>query len=94
MGEFNAPWTWPIWELTWLSALCLVALFFFLPETSANNILVRRTQRLRKALGVSKEQLTCQPEVMQDGMTVHEIVSMVLIRPLTLNFTEPMVCSS
>lgn len=90
-GVFPAPWTWPIWELTWLSAFCLITLFFFLPETSANNILVRRTRRLRKAFGVDKHQLTCGPELMQDSMTGKDIAMMVLVRPFTLNFTEPMV---
>lgn len=40
--HFTAAWTWPIWVLMWLSAFCFVFLFFLLPETSANNILVRR----------------------------------------------------
>jgi DHA1 family multidrug resistance protein-like MFS transporter len=37
-GGFTAPWTWPIWMLMWLSAACFVSLFFFCPETSANNV--------------------------------------------------------
>ena len=89
-GGFTAAWTWPIWELMWLSAFCLVFLFFFLPETSANNILVRRTMRLRKITGDDK--LTCEPMLMGDEMTGKDIVMMSLVRPFTLNFTEPMVC--
>ncbi|EMD00944.1 hypothetical protein BAUCODRAFT_29322 [Baudoinia panamericana UAMH 10762] len=88
-GGFTAPWTWPIWELMWLSGFCLVFLFFLLPETSANNILVRRTRRLRKLTGNDK--LTCEPELMAEQMTGKDIVMISLVRPFTLNFTEPMV---
>lgn len=88
-GRITAPWTWPIWELMWLSAFCFVFLFFFFPETSSNNILVRRTQRLRKLTGNDK--LKCEPELMSEQMSGHEIMMMTLVRPFTLNFTEPMV---
>jgi DHA1 family multidrug resistance protein-like MFS transporter len=73
----------------WLSGFCLVFLFFFLPETSANNILVRRTRRLRKITGDMK--LKCEPELMAEQMTGKDIVMMTLVRPFTLNFLEPMV---
>ncbi|OQO12309.1 hypothetical protein B0A48_02951 [Cryoendolithus antarcticus] len=86
---FTAPWTWPLFELMWVSAFCLVFLFFSFPETSANNILLRRTQRLRKATG--NEKLICQPELMAQSMTGKDIVMMALVKPFTLNFTEPMV---
>jgi DHA1 family multidrug resistance protein-like MFS transporter len=71
------------------SLLCLVFLFFFFPETSANNILVRRTKRLREITGNDK--LVCEPELMAQNMTGKDIVMMSLVRPFTLNFTEPMV---
>ncbi|EME87996.1 Benomyl/methotrexate resistance [Pseudocercospora fijiensis CIRAD86] len=88
-GGFTAPWTWPIWELMWLSAFCLVFLFFCFPETSANNILLRRTRRLRKITG--NEKLICEPELMSEQMTGKEILLMAAVRPFTLNFMEPMV---
>lgn len=88
-GGITAPWTWPIWELMWISAFCLVFLFFFLPETSANNILVRRTARLRKITGDDK--LICEPELQSKEMTGKAIAMMVLVRPFSLNFYEPMV---
>lgn len=92
IGGFAAQaegWTWTIWELMWLSGFCWVFLMFFLPETSANNILVRRTKRLRKLTGNDK--LVCEPELMAQNMTGKDIVMMALVRPFTLNFTEPMV---
>lgn len=88
-GGFRAPWTWSIWELMWLSAFCLVFLFFFFPETSANNLLVRRAKRLRKLTGNDK--LKSEPELMAEQMTPKQIVLMSLVRPFTLNFAEPMV---
>ena len=92
VGGFAAEakgWTWTIWELTWLSGFCFVFLFFFLPETSSTNILYRRTRRLRKVTGNPK--LKCEPELMGESMTGKDIVMMTLVRPITLNFLEPMV---
>ena len=92
VGGFAAQakgWTWTIWELMWLSGFALIFLFFFLPETSSANILYRRTRRLRKMTGNDK--LRCQPELDAEKMTGREVVMMCLVRPFTLNFTEPMV---
>lgn len=92
MGGFASEakgWTWTIWELMWLSGFALVLFFFFLPETSSANILYRRTRRLRKITGNDK--LICEPELQGEQLTGKDIVMMVLIRPITLNFTEPMV---
>ncbi|KAF2761648.1 MFS general substrate transporter [Pseudovirgaria hyperparasitica] len=92
VGGFAAEaegWTWTIWELMWLSGFCLVVCFIFLPETSANNILYRRTRRLRRLTGDAK--LICEPELMAENMTTRDIAVMTLVRPFTLNFTEPMV---
>ncbi|KAF2145680.1 uncharacterized protein K452DRAFT_356083 [Aplosporella prunicola CBS 121167] len=92
VGGFAAQaedWTWTIWELMWLSGFCLVFLVFFLPETSSANILYRRTRRLRKLTG--DERLKCEPEIMAENMSGKDVIMMSLVRPLTLNFTEPMV---
>ncbi|QDS74474.1 hypothetical protein FKW77_006707 [Venturia effusa] len=92
VGGFAAQakgWTWTIWELMWLSGFAWVFLMLFLPETSANNILYRRTKRLRQLTGNDK--LICQPELMAESMSRNEIIQMSLVRPFTLNFTEPMV---
>lgn len=92
VGGFAAEskgWTWTIWELMWLSGFTLVLLFFLLPETSSANILYRRTMRLRKLTGNDK--LICEPQLVGEQMTGKEIVMMVLVRPFTLSFTEPMV---
>ncbi|KAF1837560.1 MFS general substrate transporter [Decorospora gaudefroyi] len=82
-------WTWTIWELMWLSGFCLVFLFFFFPETSSTNILHRRTARLRKLTG--DDRLTCEADMMAAQMTPKDIVFTSLVKPITLNFTEPIV---
>ena len=74
VGGFAAQhrgWTWTIWELMWLSGFSLIVFIFFLPETSANNILYRRTRRLRKLTGI--ETLRCQPEIMSEHMNAREV---------------------
>lgn len=85
----NEGWKWTIWELTWLSGFTLVLLIFLLPETSSANILYRRTMRLRRLTGNNK--LICEPQLIGEQMTGRDIVMMVLVRPFTLCFTEPMV---
>ena len=73
----------------WLSSFCLVFLFFFLPETSSPNILYRRTKRLRKLTGNDK--LTCEPEMKSAEMKPKDVIQMSLLKPITLNFQEPIV---
>ncbi|KAI0312939.1 major facilitator superfamily domain-containing protein, partial [Amylostereum chailletii] len=64
-------------------------LFFFFPETSAANILYRRAKRLRKATG--NPILRSQSEIDAANMTPRDVVADALVRPLTLNFQEPIV---
>ncbi|KAJ9144272.1 MFS transporter [Pleurostoma richardsiae] len=92
VGGFAAQakgWKWPIWELMWLSGFALLMFVFLLPETSATNILYRRTRRLRKLTG--NEKLISEPELAGKDMKVKDIAMMVLVRPFTLLFTEPIV---
>lgn len=64
-------WTWTIWELMWLSGFCWVFLFFFFPETSAPNILHRRTRRLKKLTG--DDRLTCEADIMSQEMSAKDV---------------------
>ncbi|KAL9029474.1 MAG: hypothetical protein Q9196_002296, partial [Gyalolechia fulgens] len=82
-------WSWTIWELMWLSGFCLVFLIFFLPETSSANILYRRSRRLRKLTGITN--LRSEGEIAGEQMTPKEIALIAIVRPITLNFQEPMV---
>lgn len=90
VGGFAAQhknWQWPIWELLWLSGFCLFFLIFFLPETSSANILYRRTRRLRLLTG--NQTLRCETELLGETMSGKDIVLMVLVRPFSLTFLEP-----
>ncbi|KAL8845722.1 MAG: hypothetical protein Q9198_011361, partial [Flavoplaca austrocitrina] len=90
VGGFAAEskgWTWPIWELMWLSGFCFVFLFFLLPETSSANILFRRAQRIRKM--TNNPRVKCEPEIEAEGMSGKEVALMVFVRPFTLSLTEP-----
>jgi len=92
IGGFAAQhknWQWPIWELMWLSGFSLIVLIIFLPETSSANILYRRARRLRKLTG--RTDLKSEPEIQGEGMTGKDIALMVLIRPFSLTFTEPIL---
>ncbi|MCJ1243738.1 hypothetical protein MMC30_000935 [Trapelia coarctata] len=82
-------WAWAIWELMWLSGFSLILFIFFLPETSSSNILYRRARRLRVLTG--NESLKSELEIAAEHMTPKEIAMISLVRPITLNFTEPMV---
>ncbi|KAF2150202.1 MFS general substrate transporter [Myriangium duriaei CBS 260.36] len=82
-------WRWSIWELMWLSGFALVVLFFCLPETSSTNILFRKMKRISKITG--NDQLTTEALLEGEHMTGKDIAMMVLVRPITLNFQEPMV---
>ncbi|KAL8940993.1 MAG: hypothetical protein Q9216_002512 [Gyalolechia sp. 2 TL-2023] len=92
VGGFAAQakdWSWTIWELMWLSGFCLLILIFFLPETSSANILYRRSRRLRKLTGI--DNLKSEAEIVGEQMTPKDIALIAIVRPITLNFQEPMV---
>ena len=82
-------WTWSIWELMWLSGFALIVLMISLPETSSTNILYRKRNRIAKITG--NNDLITEGMLMGEQMTGKDIAMMVLVRPITLNFQEPMV---
>jgi DHA1 family multidrug resistance protein-like MFS transporter len=82
-------WRWPIWELTWLGGFTFILLFFFFPETSSSSILYHRAVRLRKATG--DKRLKSMSEIEAESMSGRDIATIVLVRPFTLNFQEPIV---
>lgn len=77
------------WELLWLSAPVCIVMLFFLPETSAANILLRRARRLRQQTG--KSTLQSQSEIDQAEMTSSEVVFDALVKPWQINFQDPAV---
>ena len=92
ISGFSVPatnWHWSLWEIVWLAAPVYISLLFFLPETSASNILLRRAQRLRKMTG--NPNLKSQSEIDQEQMSVNEVVIGNLWRPVQINALDPAV---
>lgn len=92
ISGFSVPhtnWHWSLWEIVWLAAPVYITLFAFLPETSADNILLRRANRLRKLTGNTN--LKSQSEITQSQMSVSEIVVSNLWRPIQINALDPAV---
>lgn len=82
-------WRWSLWEMLWLNGPVFLLLFFFLPETSSANILLRRAQRLRKLTG--NENLKSQSEIDQASMTAKDIAVEALVRPFQLVLMDPAI---
>ena len=92
ISGFSVPaenWRWSLWEMLWISGPVFISLFLFLPETSSDNILLRRAARLRKLTGNPK--LKAQSEIDQAKLTLNEIVVGNLWRPLQINALDPAV---
>ena len=64
-------------------------MFISLPETSADNILLRKARRLRKITGRSN--LLSQSEIDQAGMATKDVAYEALIRPWAINALDPAV---
>ena len=82
-------WHWSMWELFWLSGPTFLLLFLTLPETSAQNILLRRAARLRKLTGDAK--LQSQSEIDQSKFSASAILAESLLRPAQITVQDPAV---
>lgn len=82
-------WRWSLWEMLWLNGPVFLSLFFFLPETSSANILLRRAARLRKLTGDSR--LKSQSEIDQSNLTARDITIEALWRPFQLVLLDPSI---
>jgi DHA1 family multidrug resistance protein-like MFS transporter len=71
-----------------VSGTALLFLIFFLPETSAANILTRRARRLRRATG--NTDLKTEAEIQSAETSPKDIAFEALARPFILNL-EPIV---
>ena len=91
VGGFAAAakgWSWPIWELGWISGFSAVFLVFFLPETLPGTILLKRARRLRKLTG--NDRLRSMSEIEQAGLSASAVAAEYLIRPFQL-MLEPAI---
>jgi DHA1 family multidrug resistance protein-like MFS transporter len=82
-------WRWALWEMLWLSGPIFIVMFFFLPETSPSNILLRRARRLRAKTGNMR--LKAQSEIDQENMKVGALIAENLYRPMEMMIKDPAV---
>ncbi|CDM38175.1 hypothetical protein DTO013E5_8720 [Penicillium roqueforti] len=82
-------WRWAMWEILWLSAPILVLMTVCLPETSTDNILLRRARRLRKVTGNSN--LFSRSEIVQNSQSFCDMLLDCLIKPVEIMVKDPAV---
>lgn len=92
VAGFSVPaknWHWSMWESLWLSSPIFCLLFSLLPETSPDNILLRRAARLRKVTGDIN--LRSQSEITMQHMSGKEMTFNALIKPWEMNILDPAI---
>jgi MFS transporter, DHA1 family, multidrug resistance protein len=82
-------WHWSMWESLWLAAPIFVLLFILLPETSTDNILLRRASRLRRITG--NQNYRSQSEINQEHMSAKDMAFEALIKPWEMNILDPAI---
>ena len=92
ISGFSVPaldWHWSMWELLLLAGPVFLLLFLTLPETSAQNILLRRAARLRRRTGDSS--LRSQSEIAQSRLSGSAVLAENLLHPAQITVQDPAV---
>ncbi|CAR31103.1 ZYRO0E09900p [Zygosaccharomyces rouxii] len=82
-------WRWIFWLMVWMSGGILIILVFFFPETSVENILYRRCQRIRKLK--NDDRYYTLKERQESKLTRKDIAITALYRPFQMIFEDPIV---
>ncbi|CAI7613539.1 uncharacterized protein N7487_008365 [Penicillium crustosum] len=82
-------WRWSMYELLMLSGFTFILLFFGLPETNPETILLYRARRQRKATGNMK--LRSQSEIKQGDIHILQIMATYLTTPFRVTVQDPSV---
>ncbi|KAF2173275.1 hypothetical protein M409DRAFT_62830 [Zasmidium cellare ATCC 36951] len=85
-------WRWSTWELLWLGGPTWLLMFFSLPDTSSELILLRRARRLRKL--TKRIDLRAQSEIRQAHLQPSQVLWNALIKPWEINIKDPAVLFS
>jgi DHA1 family multidrug resistance protein-like MFS transporter len=85
-------WRWSSLELLWLSAPVAILMLLALPETSADTIILRRAQRLRRVTG--QTDLRSASAIRQAEMHFRQIAYNALTKPWKINALDPAVLFS
>ncbi|TCD68281.1 hypothetical protein EIP91_011247 [Steccherinum ochraceum] len=87
MATSGVSWRWIFWVLTLFAGVCLIVLFFTLPETYAPILLVRKAQRMRKETGDERYWAPMEKKKVSIGQRMEEVIS----RPFKILVREPML---
>ncbi|KAJ4425159.1 hypothetical protein N0V82_000214 [Gnomoniopsis sp. IMI 355080] len=82
-------WRWSLLEVIWAASPVFLVMFFFLPETSTPNILLRRAQRLRAFTG--NDRFMSQSEIDQRNMKTSAVLVDAFIKPLEITLKDPAI---
>ncbi|KAI9462440.1 MFS general substrate transporter [Lactarius psammicola] len=87
MAVAGVSWRWLFWVLTMFAGLCLVGIFFTLPETFGPVLLARKAQRIRKETGDERYYAPVEVNKLPVGRRLYGILAM----PFKILFLEPML---
>ncbi|KAI5271944.1 MFS general substrate transporter [Aureobasidium subglaciale] len=79
-------WRWSIWEMLLISGPIFMLMFLFMPETSADNILYRRAERLRSLTG--NQRLRTGSEIKQGQIPFYSVLTDALIKPIQISVLD------
>ncbi|RNJ59531.1 hypothetical protein D7B24_002140 [Verticillium nonalfalfae] len=85
-------WRWTFWIGLIYAGATLIPLLFYLPETSASILLARRAAHLRKLDPVGNAHIVAARDL--EHTDLHQLVTVVLTRPLRMIACEPIVSCS
>ncbi|KAF3767583.1 MFS general substrate transporter [Cryphonectria parasitica EP155] len=92
LSGFSVPvmgWRWSLLEVIWAASPVFLLMFVLLPETSAQAILLRRAQRLRRRTGDAR--FLSQSEIDQRHMKASAVLVDALIKPLEITLKDPAI---
>ncbi|KAI0456731.1 cycloheximide resistance protein [Xylaria acuta] len=82
-------WRWTMYELLILSGLTFILLFFFLPETNPETILLKRAQRIRRRF--SNPSLRSDAEIKQGNVHIVQVMANYLTTPFRVTVQDPSI---
>jgi DHA1 family multidrug resistance protein-like MFS transporter len=82
-------WRWGLYEIIWFTGPILIVFLFAYPETSTDNILRRRAQRLRKLTGAMN--IKSRSEIEQEKLKASEVFWDAIIKPIEIMVKDPAV---
>ena len=85
----ESTWRWSMYEMLIISGFVYILLFFCLPETNSETILLQRAQRLRKLTGNQK--LRSKSEIKQGDMQLLKTMGRYLTTPFSATFQDPSI---